>query len=395
MFGKRSTSGSDVRSPAPPPVAAPAPEPARGSVPSGGSGDVGLSPMPSAGLGAPITSPPLAPGNGPKPIVPTARDTRRSESYYEVKGAIFSALIEAIDLSQLARLDAEFGARGNPRHRQRDHRDQEHRDVDLRAGGTARRHLQRRARLWAAGAAAGARRHRRHHGERRQYGLHRSRRQDSADQYPLPRQSAAAQHLPAHRQPDRPPRRRSLADLRRAPAGRLARQRDRAAARDRRPLAHHPQVQEGQADAGSARQIRLDHARGRRNSQDHRTLPRQRADLRRYRIGQDHAAQLSDQLHRHGRARHHLRGRGRIAAAAAACGASRDAPAEPRGRRPGHHARSGQELPAYAPGTDHRRRSTRTRGVRPAAGHEHRPRRLDGHAARQHAARGALASRVR
>ena len=107
MFGKRSTSGSDVRSPAPPPVAAPAPEPARGSVPSGGSGDVGLSPMPSAGLGAPITSPPLAPGNGPKPIVPTARDTRRSESYYEVKGAIFSALIEAIDLSQLARLDAE------------------------------------------------------------------------------------------------------------------------------------------------------------------------------------------------------------------------------------------------------------------------------------------------
>jgi pilus assembly protein CpaF len=107
VFGKRSTSGSDVRSPAPPPVAAPAPEIARASVPSGASGDVGLSPMPSAGLGAPITSPPLAPGNGPKPIVPTARDTRRSETYYEVKGAIFSALIEAIDLSQLARLDSE------------------------------------------------------------------------------------------------------------------------------------------------------------------------------------------------------------------------------------------------------------------------------------------------
>jgi pilus assembly protein CpaF len=86
---------------------APAPEPARGSVPSGSSGEVGLSPMPSTGLGAPITSPPLAPGNGPKPLVPTARDTRRSESYYEVKGAIFSALIEAIDLSQLARLDSE------------------------------------------------------------------------------------------------------------------------------------------------------------------------------------------------------------------------------------------------------------------------------------------------
>ena len=264
MFGKRSTSGPDLRSPAaPPPPPAPAPEAARPPAPAAGGSDVGLTPLVSAGLGAPITSPPLAPGHGPKPLVPTARDSRRSESYYEVKGAIFSALIEAIDLSQLARLDAEVRARGNPRHRQRDHRDQEHRDVDLRAGGTARRHLQRRARLRAARAAARARRHRRHHGERRQHGLHRSRRQDPADQYPLPRQPAAAQHLPAHRQPDRPPRRRSLADLRRAPARRLARQRHRAAARDRRPLAHHPQVQEGQAHARSAGQVRLDHA-GRR-----------------------------------------------------------------------------------------------------------------------------------
>ena len=32
-----------------------------------------------------------------------------------------------------------------------------------------------------------------------------------------------------------------------------------------------------------------------------------------------------------------------------------------------------QELPAYASGTHHRRRSARTGGVRPAAGHEHRP----------------------
>ena len=42
-----------------------------------------------------------------------------------------------------------------------------------------------------------------------------------------------------------------------------------------------------------------------------------------------------------------------------------------------------QELPADAAGADHRRRGARSRGVRPAAGHEHRPRRLDGHAARQ------------
>ena len=50
-----------------------------------------------------------------------------------------------------------------------------------------------------------------------------------------------------------------------------------------------------------------------------------------------------------------------------------------------HDARPGQELPAYASRADHRRRGPRTRSVRPAAGHEHRPRRLDGHAARQHA----------
>src|SRR5688500_11110174 len=39
--------------------------------------------------------------------MPTAVDSRRSESYYETKGTIFGALIEAIDLAQLARLDAE------------------------------------------------------------------------------------------------------------------------------------------------------------------------------------------------------------------------------------------------------------------------------------------------
>src|SRR4029078_12772739 len=55
----------------------------------------------------PSTPRPPAAGSGPKPVVPTARDTRRSESYYEVKGAIFSALIEAIDLSQLARIESE------------------------------------------------------------------------------------------------------------------------------------------------------------------------------------------------------------------------------------------------------------------------------------------------
>jgi len=107
VFGKRPTIGTEVRpAPAPPPPVAPPPAasvpPANGKV-----GDVGLAPLPSDGLGAPIASPPLAPMRSAKQAVPSARDSRRSESYYEVKGAIFSALIEAIDLSQLARLDAE------------------------------------------------------------------------------------------------------------------------------------------------------------------------------------------------------------------------------------------------------------------------------------------------
>lgn len=54
-----------------------------------------------------------------------------------------------------------------------------------------------------------------------------------------------------------------------------------------------------------------------------------------------------------------------------------------RGRGPGDHARTGSQLPAYAPRTHHRRRSPRTGSLRPAASHEHRSRRLDGNAARQ------------
>ena len=46
---------------------------------------------------------------------------------------------------------------------------------------------------------------------------------------------------------------------------------------------------------------------------------------------------------------------------------------------------------AHAPGPHHRRRGARRRGAGHAAGHEHRPRRLAYHGARQHAARRAVA----
>src|SRR5207245_5946562 len=41
------------------------------------------------------------------PLPAAVVDSARSQGYYEVKAAIFNALIEAIDLAQLARLDAE------------------------------------------------------------------------------------------------------------------------------------------------------------------------------------------------------------------------------------------------------------------------------------------------
>ncbi len=113
MFGKRSTSEARVPAPAvqpvaPGPAAAPMPAPSTGQKPTGNPKESSLTPFPSDGLGAPLVSPP-PPTRVASPIntVPTSVDTRRSETYYEVKGTIFGALIEAIDLAQLARLDAD------------------------------------------------------------------------------------------------------------------------------------------------------------------------------------------------------------------------------------------------------------------------------------------------
>jgi pilus assembly protein CpaF len=87
-----------------PPLASP---PAAPAAPQGGR-----TPFPSAGLGAPIIPAPTPNRNGasvpnPPQQVPTAVDTRRSDAYYETKGTIFGALIEAIDLGQLAKLDVD------------------------------------------------------------------------------------------------------------------------------------------------------------------------------------------------------------------------------------------------------------------------------------------------
>ena len=107
MFGKRSSTGLDTRPPAapPPPQAAPA---SVAPALSPASSDTGPStlPMPSAGLAAPIMHAPVT-ARPVRAVAPPVADVRRSDTYYEVKSTIFSALIEAIDLAQLARLDAD------------------------------------------------------------------------------------------------------------------------------------------------------------------------------------------------------------------------------------------------------------------------------------------------
>ena len=53
-----------------------------------------------------VSSPPLSPAR-PAAAPAAPMETRRSDNYYQVKATIFGALIEAIDLAQLAKLDGE------------------------------------------------------------------------------------------------------------------------------------------------------------------------------------------------------------------------------------------------------------------------------------------------
>jgi pilus assembly protein CpaF len=114
LFGKRNSSdGGTVEAPRPQPApaAAAAAAAVAAAAAAAATSDVGRAPFPSAGLGAPLIPAPTVQVNRspgiPVPAVPSATDARRSEAYYEVKGTIFGALIEAIDLAQLAKLDLE------------------------------------------------------------------------------------------------------------------------------------------------------------------------------------------------------------------------------------------------------------------------------------------------
>ena len=83
-FGKRGSSGAALEKPATTPVA-----------------DSALTAAPMA-KPAPVSS--ARPASAPAPEM---QERRKSDSYYDTKSSIFSALIETIDLSQLAKLDLE------------------------------------------------------------------------------------------------------------------------------------------------------------------------------------------------------------------------------------------------------------------------------------------------
>jgi pilus assembly protein CpaF len=100
MFGKRgSDDGSRFTPEFRPPVSTPAPPPAGVAEPAAAPRSTATQPPASAPRRA-VEAPPMAPE--PKRI-----QRERSETYYDTKSQVFSALIDTIDLSQLAKLDPE------------------------------------------------------------------------------------------------------------------------------------------------------------------------------------------------------------------------------------------------------------------------------------------------
>jgi len=113
VFGKRGIGVADQKpsqAPAEPRVLTPSPSIA----PVDNAVEAGRAPIPANGLAGSVLPPPpmqggrLAAGGVSSPKAPPVpAESIRSESYYETKGVVFGALIEAIDLAQLARLDAD------------------------------------------------------------------------------------------------------------------------------------------------------------------------------------------------------------------------------------------------------------------------------------------------
>lgn len=106
MFGKR---GTDAGRTSPPEFKAPAEEAVSTEAPAA---EVAEAPAPESAAAAAPAEPPqevretvAPPPMAPPPQQPSHRD--RSEEYYDTKSQVFSALIDTIDLSQLAKLEPQ------------------------------------------------------------------------------------------------------------------------------------------------------------------------------------------------------------------------------------------------------------------------------------------------
>jgi pilus assembly protein CpaF len=91
MFGKRSNAATDSFDPRPPAAQAP------------------VSGPPPVATGAKVEPAPMKVQAAPMPVkaAPRVQMDQRSEDYYQIKTLIFSALIDTIDLAQLAQLDPD------------------------------------------------------------------------------------------------------------------------------------------------------------------------------------------------------------------------------------------------------------------------------------------------
>ncbi|WP_298960538.1 CpaF family protein [uncultured Roseibium sp.] len=104
MFGRRgsSSSGPQTLRPAGVPGLQETPVPAQETVRAEEPAPRQVQPEPAA---KPVAAAPPPPP--PEPAQPAPQARKKNSEYYETKAQIFNALVEAIDLSQLARLDAE------------------------------------------------------------------------------------------------------------------------------------------------------------------------------------------------------------------------------------------------------------------------------------------------
>jgi pilus assembly protein CpaF len=119
MFGKRSTPGGGPVAAPPPPSGAASPRPAPPSPAASASNPPPPPPTPKAAApgGLKDDPPPPPPKAAPKPTARAAPPPppkekiaqldNRSDEYYRTKTEVFNALIDTIDLSQLAQLDQE------------------------------------------------------------------------------------------------------------------------------------------------------------------------------------------------------------------------------------------------------------------------------------------------